>query len=476
MKSLMKTVKKILAPRQFGTLLLMLAACLRASAAAELHVPAQYPTIAEAVAAAVSGDTVRLAAGNYYEQFLIVNRTNLTIQGEPGAIVHATTEMTQTLLPYDGGAYTIVGVVRGSQVTFRDLEFHGHELADHYATVLTAIVFRGSSGRVENCVFQGFRGMTATESRAINVENHLADSSRVQNIAVLNSAFSNNKSAIILWGASENPALVRTTFNLEGNTIVGAQPSQDVLSYGVAIRIGAEGRVTRNTIADHTSALGITVNDGGFINRGSFYPMRRIVFSENIFSNNAVHLVGIAANHMTITNNIFERKAQDPRPWGVTLTGANIVVANNNFSEMPEAIALPAGELLEGVSRGGVVDPTVANNWFSDVETPVRTNAAVRGFQESGAKLCCFQPSFQSIKLDDLGNLHFAIRGWHGKPAVIETSSDLEQWSSISTNLSTIPLFELNIPAVRNTPDGTIVGGDDAGDPAFGFFRLRTDP
>jgi hypothetical protein len=45
--------------------------------AAELYVPAQYSTIQAAVNEAASGDTIRIAAGDYYEQIVIADKTDL---------------------------------------------------------------------------------------------------------------------------------------------------------------------------------------------------------------------------------------------------------------------------------------------------------------------------------------------------------------------------------------------------------------
>ncbi|HEX5011481.1 MAG TPA: right-handed parallel beta-helix repeat-containing protein [Planctomycetota bacterium] len=72
------------APRASTSRSALLAAALLAGAARAtvLHVPADIPTIAEAVAAAQSGDTIRLAAGSYSEQVLISSKIGLTLRGQ----------------------------------------------------------------------------------------------------------------------------------------------------------------------------------------------------------------------------------------------------------------------------------------------------------------------------------------------------------------------------------------------------------
>jgi len=413
--------------------------------AAVIPVPSQYPTIQEAVDAALAGDTIRIAAGDYEEQIVIVGLTNLTLQGELGTVLHATDNMLQTLLPYDGLAYTIAGVVSGSDVTFRGLEFHGQRLANNYSRALSAIVFRGSSGRIENCNLHGFRGTNDVATRAVNVENHLTDGEGIRNIGIYNSTFSDNKASIEIRGDDDNPSDLRITFTLEGNTFIGAQPSDAVLSYGVGIRVGAQGSVKGNRISDHSSALGIAALDGTSLDHGGFYPVKPVICEGNIFSNNAVHLAGIAANDIVITNNIFARKAQALLNWGVTITGTNVIVADNNFTDMPQGIAFPAFELIGGVSRGGVFNANLANNWFTDVPTPVWTNALVRGLETRGTKVCCFAPSFRALYTGNGGKLHARVRTWHLDSVVLESSSDLKEWTPGPTNTWALPITEFEV-------------------------------
>ena len=62
--------------------------------AADLNVPADYPTIQAAVDAAHSNDTIHIAAGVYAGQVLISNKS-LTLLGSPGAVLRATSGMSQ---------------------------------------------------------------------------------------------------------------------------------------------------------------------------------------------------------------------------------------------------------------------------------------------------------------------------------------------------------------------------------------------
>ena len=438
--------------RSLVPVILLTIVFLRKTPAAELHVPSAHPTIQDAVTAAGSGDTIRIAPGDYYEQIIIPGLTNLTLEGAPGVVLHATEGMEQTLLPHNGRAYTIIGVVRGAAVTFRGLEFQGHRLRDFYDRALSAIVFRGSSGRIENCVFQGFRAAGNTPTRAINVENDLRDGTGISNIGIFTSRFFDNKTSIFCFGAVSAPGLLRTIFTLEGNTIVGAQPSEEVLSNGVAIDTGAQVVIKGNTITGHNSGFGVVANDSGFAERGSFYPLKQIVLSGNILSNNAVHLAGTQANNSVITNNVFARKAHGARPCGVTLTGTNIVIADNNFGDMEIGIDLPAGELLEDISRGQARNITIANNWFKNVTTPVQKNDRVTALIESGTATCCFQSKFLSIAHRPIdGSIACQVRASHSEAIVLEASSNLRDWTPVLTSTLPLPISELE-KSVPNSP------------------------
>src|SRR5580765_833476 len=95
--------------------------CLATSLAAVanvIHVPADYPTIQAAVNTANTNDTIHIAAGVYTEQVQIISKT-LTLIGQPGTILRATTNMSS---PPDSMNFPII-FIRFSQVTVRGLTF-----------------------------------------------------------------------------------------------------------------------------------------------------------------------------------------------------------------------------------------------------------------------------------------------------------------------------------------------------------------
>ena len=120
--------------------------------AADLNVPTTtYPTIQAAVDVANTNDTIHIAPGVYTEQVQIISKT-LTLIGQPGTILRATTNMTS----FAGSVNPPIMEIRSSQVTVRGLTFEGERLAERFVGPgdLLGIYVRGSSGTVENCAFR----------------------------------------------------------------------------------------------------------------------------------------------------------------------------------------------------------------------------------------------------------------------------------------------------------------------------------
>src|SRR2546426_3590146 len=119
-------MKKLTETRPKATLtslVLGLAAAVSAIAA-DLNVPTTaYPTIQAAVNAAQTNDTIHIAPGVYTGQVQIISK-QLTLIGQPGTILRATTNMSS---PPDSMNFPII-FIRFSQVTVRGLTFEGERL------------------------------------------------------------------------------------------------------------------------------------------------------------------------------------------------------------------------------------------------------------------------------------------------------------------------------------------------------------
>src|SRR2546426_12633999 len=98
----MKTLMKTRPNATLASLVLGFAAAASAIAA-DLKVPADYPTIQAAVDAAQTHDTIRIAPGVYTGQVQIIYKT-LTLIWQPGTILRATTNMP----PFPGYGSSVV--------------------------------------------------------------------------------------------------------------------------------------------------------------------------------------------------------------------------------------------------------------------------------------------------------------------------------------------------------------------------------
>jgi hypothetical protein len=427
--------------------------------ATELHVPSEYATIQAAVDAASFGDSIRIAPGDYYEQIVIADKGNLTLAGEPGSAIHAFSGMIPKgpSVGWDNtaglNAITVLLAAR-SQVVLANLTFDGAGLGDTYPNWLWGIIFGGCNARIENCTIQGFQGALLTDTRGISVNNHLSHGTPVVNVSVLNSTFTDNIRSIVLFGAGEDPALLRTTFTIEGNTFVGLGATFP--HAGLLIFTGAGGTVrgntmtgfSRNTIGGFSAA--IVHWDGLYASHG-FLPVQPVRYEGNTFSNNADHLVLAAANESQIANNVFHGTGLGTRWGGLAVSGTNIAVANNDFSGMANGIVLFGNDVWGTANIPPASNVSVLGNWFCDVSTPLSIHSGATGIQQQSTQTCPFRPLLLSITGDG-PSASLAMRTWHGQPVVVEASTDLQAWVPIHTNIPTLPIFKCQDPASTVIP------------------------
>ena len=442
--------------------------------AADLHVPAEYASAQEAIDVSLPGDTIHIAAGDYYDQLLISNKTNLTLAGMPGATFHATASMTDTLQPYTG-ARAILGVFRSDNIVVTGIAFHGEQLGDIYSPAfLGGIFYLSSSGKVEGCRVRAFRGPTLREySSARGLTGWNPARAAELNVGIINSTFEDNERSIVLAGSDrDQPSALRLRFTVEGNVITGFGPAEIAID-GITLYTGATGEIRGNVIRDHaltgvgdSYAAGISGYDGLARQRanGHAVPLKPIRIEGNTFINNDEHILLILANGTQVQNNNFHGGGSDPSRWGaVAFSGTNVVVADNNFSNVETGLVLFSNDhFFSGWPPiGTAANAQMVSNWFTNVTAAVWTNSAVSGLQEKGTELCCFEPRFQSMVLAENGKVKARVRTWHGQPLIVESSSDLKQWVPVSTTMVTLPMFEYE------APNGAAAGRE--------FFRIRKD-
>jgi len=160
-------------------LVIFVAACLCASPtlAATLFVPQQYPTIQSAVNAANAGDTVKVAAGTYFEQ--VVLRDQVDVRGA-SAVIDAT---------HVTSGFLAVDLAHGVTVSGFTIQNAGQDPSVGFAQGFRVINSNGVT--VEDCtivnsVVHGVRGIGATNLslRRLSIHDNGAQGVRVNSGSV----------------------------------------------------------------------------------------------------------------------------------------------------------------------------------------------------------------------------------------------------------------------------------------------------
>jgi hypothetical protein len=377
-----------------------------AAEAATLHVPADYPTIQAAVdAAAPAGDEILIAPGVYQQQVFIAEK-KLTLSGSAGTVIEAWTGMNWIA---GGPSHDLVYITTSADVVIRNIEFNGRRLAasmPNQNALLEAVLFYGASGRVENCVFTGFRGINnlgnpTTPPRGgmgfgLAAFSPVSTGSGVIHVQVLNCTFTDNGISMAFAGdfgpaGINDPTLLRATFTVAGNTIAGVGPTSLGYQDGIEIYQGASGVIKNNRIIDHCNTSGGNwFNWSGGIQAfpvaGRTEPLKPLRIECNTFAGNQKHLILVLADDSQVINNVFDGSGSTPASDGIWLTGSTVRTAINVFTNLNRGVILAANssQLLTG--SGVAVNPALLGNQFYDVTTPVTVQAGVVNASELGSE------------------------------------------------------------------------------------------
>lgn len=341
--------------------------------AADRRVPGDYPTIQAAVDAAVNDDTIRIAPGIYAEQVEIVSKT-LTVVGQPGTVLRATTNMTA----FAGAVNTPIMEFRSSEVTVRGLTFEGERLAEHVSGpgYLLGIYIRNSSGVVENCGFYGFRERSPGAESAIAVAAHNIQRNR-RHVRVAGCTFADNYYALVGWGLPDQQTLEAS---FENNAIIGPGPlGGDINLAGIQISEGVTARIAGNTIsgysyigttADSPISFGILgVNTAGAA--PDFGDLQPLIIEGNTLRDCQEHIALVKANNSEVRNNRFHGAGPGKRPLGLAVSGRDVTIAGNQFEDMSEGIRLLGVDPDYGTVLGAASNAQVASNRFCNVAAPI---------------------------------------------------------------------------------------------------------
>jgi hypothetical protein len=342
--------------------------------AGDLHVPADYATIQAAVDAAASGDTIHIAPGVYREQTRIIGK-DLTLIGRPGTILRAYADMELSFPDYHRYWVGILGVLQAN-VTVSGLTFEGERLGDTPLWDLGGIHFLGAGGRVEDCRFTGFRASTFAFNfycRGVEVRNPVSLGTDVVDLQVLRCTFADNVISISLTGdfltadqLTYDPTLLRATFAINENTIIGNGPDPTGQQIGIRIWEGVSGELKRNIITDHSWVD--PANAPTSIAYGLLAGGNPLHIEGNIFRNNQVHCALVGADGSAVVNNTFEGTAPGVRPTGLAFSGQDVLVANNRFSNIETGVLL-LGDDPDFPDVGTASNATLVDNGFCNVDT-----------------------------------------------------------------------------------------------------------
>lgn len=259
-------MKKILSMVFVLALILSLGAMARAPAAVEgsefggyetiINVPDDYPTIQEAVDAALPGTIIVVAAGEY-DGFQVLGKQRISIVSTEGATVTSANVTSINRGPIED-AWSMAAVKDSQDIVISGIGFDGAALAE--GDVVVGIAYVNSTGRVVNLTVENTVGAQLGAGVAIIGD---AGASRVDLLGV---TVKNSMAGVIVWDAEAD---------LDGCTITGMKPNGGfgIMAAGAGILIGIPGeqwsgpanvKVKGSTVSDNNAA-GIYVCDGSVL-------------------------------------------------------------------------------------------------------------------------------------------------------------------------------------------------------------------
>ncbi len=353
-------------------------------------------SIQAAVNAAVSGDTINIAAGVYEEQVVVVEK-DLNLLGEPGAVLKAPAAMTGTLVPYGSTRLTVLGVVL-SEVNVSGLGFDGNRSGVVNAR-LTGVYYRSSSGTLSDCSFHSFRGDTRTSLReaAYIAFNSVGPGPDVTHVEVLNNTFSDNEDTIVVVGDDTvAPEMLRQTFLIEGNDITGIGTGTTAFQFGIRVTVGASGEVRHNTISNclsvgsnpilgPVSSAGVLVFNTGSVGIRPPVTAQPVLVEDNTLVNNLGGVDLFTADGSRAVNNHIEGGGTGiglANEGGIALSGNNVGAINNRISGSNVGVNLLANPVLGTASNAKVIA-----NRISASTTPINVQPGVTGTKQHANKI-----------------------------------------------------------------------------------------
>lgn len=341
--------------------------------------------------AAVSGDTVNIAAGTYVEELTISKSVALIGAGATSTIIKAPNALTvNPAIPGSGGQQTAIVFVTGTvSATMQALHVQGPGTTACGSLGYGVFVGGGANLSYVNGRITLTRDLAPPLSGCQNgtgIRFGAAATSQVGMGSVQNTTIETfQKNGVTVDHVGSNAAIA-------GNTIIGELPPPNIAQNGIQVSRGATATITNNTVRNEQCAAascgaGFNQESASAIllfNPGNTSITGNMLTTSDygiILLNDAASSAVVTANNNTISNNRYGgvfAAGGTINLSGNSISGGNFGVIAANFTGDVQAgvISLLGGNIVSGATAAGVtvydedigdgLSPTVqgSNNQF----------------------------------------------------------------------------------------------------------------
>ena len=337
---------------------------------------AQFSTIQAAVNAATPGTIIRICAGTYPEQVSIAKP--LRLHGENGVVIQPSNVMANSTSAFSGQPIAAILLVQdATDVDIKVVIVDGTNSGiTQCAPDFIGIFYRNASGEVSRVAGRNVKlGVSldgCQSGSAILVQSGGGGTSEVE---IEDSSIHDYQKN----GITANEA--GTQVRIEGNVVTGVGPTTGAAQNGIQIGFGAEGGITRNTVANHVWSPCVSLQSCAFTADDILVIQSDNVAVEGNVAGVSQTGIAIAANHARVVgNHVFDSLIFD----GVELIGNDNDVKRNEITHSDQAGVFVQGndnvvvhnlinEAAFGVLKiAGSTGNLIANNNFFNTSVKVQ--------------------------------------------------------------------------------------------------------
>jgi hypothetical protein len=360
-----------------------------------------FASIQAAVDAAKDGEQISIRPGKYSEQITILGK-NLSLIGQPGAVIEAPRGMQDTMSAVTGVEGRPIILVAGADVSLRGLTIDGASSGEQNP-FLYGIVYASAGGEIRDNLIKniGFGepqlpivdGQPSYQGNAITVANQM-EAPRTILIAG-NKLFRFNSVGITVFAETDpqSPAQSTLTANILNNVVI-AQGANDVIDQW-GIFLGGYN------FADPQSSVTGTIGGNQISGTFTTSPMPGIgivtLYTHDVkISENEIENVnvGMAAN-LAFSAQISGNRVNGPKQTGtgtsgLILSGSDTSVAGNSFKGLDLGLML----MVDDPSFGSAFNTALEDNRFEKVPMDMLTGATPAAAMKASALEAQAQPKF----------------------------------------------------------------------------------